>query len=182
MAFQVSQVQKPHNIFFLIPKIDLVPFCRSSLLIEKYYNIKQRRNNEGTSPSAKKDSITPDSTLAQVWKTLKKEMYQVKTLNCKRSTRVHVHFLLETLQLEDCRKYLFYDYDPELFETFLKSCDMKLKQVIDLLPYAVNHDSNIRRVIEQGLAFLDYENDLKSSKDAQNPAEGLENGSGDAPN
>lgn len=65
--------------------------------------------------------------------------------------------------MENCQKYVYYDFDPELFEAFLKDCKLTFGDLVRMLPFAVNHDTNIRRVIEQGLAFQDF---IKSEKDA----------------
>ena len=53
---------------------------------------------------------------------------------------------------------MYYDYDPELFDRFVNRCGLTFKDLIESLPLAVNHDPNIRRVIEQDLSYHDDHN------------------------
>ena len=67
------------------------------------------------------------------------------------------------MQVPQWEKYLSHDWDPELFSSFLVTFPLDFKTLEENIQYAVNHDTNIESIIEQGLAYLD-DNDAKAQK------------------
>ena len=59
------------------------------------------------------------------------------------------------MQVPQWEKYLSHDWDPELFSSFLVTFPLDFKTLEENIQYAVNHDTNIESIIEQGLAYLD---------------------------
>ena len=67
------------------------------------------------------------------------------------------------MQVPQWEKYLSHDWDPELFSSFLVTFPLDFKTLEEKIQYAVNHDTNIESIIEQGLAYLD-DNERKQQK------------------
>ena len=68
------------------------------------------------------------------------------------------------MQIASWEKYLTYDWDPELFTAFLIKFPLTFELLVKNIRLAVNHDSNIESIIEQGLSALDDIDDDRTRK------------------
>ena len=66
-------------------------------------------------------------------------------------------FFCSLFQVKSWEKFLAYDWDPELFSSFLVKYPMTFETLMRNIRMAVNHDTNIERIVELGLAKRDLE-------------------------
>ena len=60
-------------------------------------------------------------------------------------------------QVTEWKKFLAYDWDPELFSAFLRKYQLTFDILMNKVGMAVNHDRNIERIVELGLARRDLQ-------------------------
>ena len=63
------------------------------------------------------------------------------------------------------RKYMFLDYDPDLFYDFIHEHELEVKHMEHCLPYAVNYDRNMEYVVSKGLSSVLQKARLRNKTD-----------------